>query len=261
MGNIKSFKDLVRIAPTELQNILWQQWRAPQNPKHHPEGNTLKHITIVVNRAINQYPDDIDMILSAFFHDLGKFYTLDYKNGNPTAHGHEKKSMEFVDQFTDWITSMGGNVERVRFIVEHHMRIKPDVWNVMKQSKKDKLTQHPDYDKLSNFGKIDKGGLNESILCLINEEILLMEKRSGDKFKKLEKNKVPLTDEERAEVMDKDATWHFSPGHKPSPAVWKSVDPKTKEVTYITHTHRAYNTAPTLKGAISRYHNFIKGTA
>jgi hypothetical protein len=86
-------------------------------------------------------------------------------------------------------------------------------------------------------------------------------KRVKSTFKKLEDNKVPLTDEERKVVMDADATWHFSPGNKPSPAVWKSIDPKTKEVTYITHTHRAYNTAPTLKGAIGRYHKFIKGTA
>ncbi len=88
---------------------------------------------------------------------------------------------------------------------------------------------------------------------------LLLEKKS--KFQKLKDNKVPLTDEERAEVMKKKAVWHFSPGNKPSPAVWKSKDPKTGEITYITNTHRAYQTKPTLKGAISIYHSFIKGTA
>jgi hypothetical protein len=94
---------------------------------------------------------------------------------------------------------------------------------------------------------------------MIDNQLLLLEKKS--KFKNLEDNKVPLTDEERKIVMDADATWHFSPGNKPSPAVWKSVNKKTGETTYVTHTHRAYNTAPTLKGAIGRYHKFIKGTA
>jgi hypothetical protein len=80
-------------------------------------------------------------------------------------------------------------------------------------------------------------------------------------FKDLEKNKVNLTPEEREEVMKRKAVWHHAPGGNASPAVWKSVNPKTGKVTYITNTHRAYNTAPTLKGAISRYHNFIKSTA
>lgn len=80
-------------------------------------------------------------------------------------------------------------------------------------------------------------------------------------FKKLEKNKVPLSDEEREEVMKRKATWNHGPGGKPSPAVWKSHDKKTGKTTYVTHTHRAFNTAPTLKGAIGRYHKFIKGTA
>lgn len=80
-------------------------------------------------------------------------------------------------------------------------------------------------------------------------------------YKKLEKNKVPLTKEERLIVMKRGAVWHHGPGGKPSPAVWKSVDKKTGKTTYITATHRAYNTADTVKGAINRYHKFIKGTA
>lgn len=87
---------------------------------------------------------------------------------------------------------------------------------------------------------------------------MLME---GGEFKRLKKNEQPLTSDERKEVMDRKAVWHFSHLNNPSPAVWKSVDPKTGKKTYITHTHRAYNTAPTLKGAIGRFHKFIKSTA
>lgn len=80
-------------------------------------------------------------------------------------------------------------------------------------------------------------------------------------FQQLKKNKVALSDKERQQCLDDDAVWHHGPGGQPSPAVWKSVDPKTKKTTYVTNTHRAFNTAPTLKGAIGRYHSFIKGTA
>ena len=85
----------------------------------------------------------------------------------------------------------------------------------------------------------------------------LTEKKSD--FQKLQDNKVDLTSEERKQCMDKKAVWHFN-GGSPSPAVWKSVD-KDGKTTYVTHTHRAYNTAPTLKGAIGKFHSFIKGTA
>jgi len=79
-----------------------------------------------------------------------------------------------------------------------------------------------------------------------------------NKFKQLQKNKVVLTAEEREECLNSKAVWNYQ--SDPVPAVWKSVN-KNGKTTYITNTHRAYNTAPTLKGAIKRYHDFIKGTA
>ena len=82
----------------------------------------------------------------------------------------------------------------------------------------------------------------------------------GSEFDSLKKNKKPLTDEERKEVMDKKATWHSGPNGEATSAVWKSVD-KNGKATYITNTHRAWNKADTLKGAIGKYHSFIKGTA
>lgn len=92
---------------------------------------------------------------------------------------------------------------------------------------------------------------------MIENQLYLMERKSS--YEVLKNHKVPLTDEERQECLDAKATWNHGINGKPSPAVWKSV--KDGKTTYITNTHRAYNTAPTLKGAISRYHKFIKGTA
>lgn len=98
----------------------------------------------------------------------------------------------------------------------------------------------------------------KEIRRMIREEFLNEAKKS--KFKKLKDNKVPLTDEERKKVMDADAVWHHGLNGAPSPAVWKSVA-KDGEVTYVTNTHRAFQDRPTLKGAISIYHSFIKGTS
>lgn len=163
MNQITNFKDLIKLAPKELQTIIWQQWKAPQNPKHHPEGNTLKHIAVVINRAIKEHPGDIDIILSALFHDLGKYHTLGFKNDTPTAHGHEKISVKFVDEFADWIKQMGGDVDKIRFIVSNHMKVKSNVWDVMKQTKKDVITKDPNFEPLQKFTKLDKGGLREMV--------------------------------------------------------------------------------------------------
>lgn len=78
-------------------------------------------------------------------------------------------------------------------------------------------------------------------------------------FDVLKRCKAKLTDAERQECMDQKAVWHPGNMDKPTPAVWKSVvDGKT---WFVTNTHRAYNVAPTLKGAIGRFHRYIKSTA
>jgi len=71
----------------------------------------------------------------------------------------------------------------------------------------------------------------------------------------LKKNKKPLTDEERKEVMDRGATWGQDDD---IPAVWKAeVDGK---MWYVCNTHRAFQCKPTLKGAIKSY-DFIETTS
>ena len=85
-------------------------------------------------------------------------------------------------------------------------------------------------------------------------------KKRRSSFQILKENKIPLTKEERNKVMKARAAWHHGPHGEPTPAVWKSKDSSGK-IKYVTNTYRAYNTAPTLRGAISRFHNFIKSTA
>ena len=79
------------------------------------------------------------------------------------------------------------------------------------------------------------------------------------KLSVLKKRQIPLSEEERATIMNAGATWNHGINGKPSPAVWKA---KHKDkILYVTNTHRAMATAPTLKGAIDKYHNYIESTA
>ena len=83
--------------------------------------------------------------------------------------------------------------------------------------------------------------------------------KEGYEFKTLKDNKLPLTPEEREEVMNAKAVWHHGPNGKETPAISKAeVRGKT---IYFTYTHRAFDSAPTLKGAIKCFHDFIKETA
>ena len=157
-----NFRTLYNQSPPELQDIVKSQWKAKQNPEYHPEGNTLKHIITVTNRAFKHHPDDLNIQLAAYFHDLGKLATAgtNPKTNQPTAYGHENVSADLVEKYKDFITKMGANPKIVKFIVKNHMKIKPRTWDVMRQKKKDPIINNPSFDKLVKFSDIDKGGLN-----------------------------------------------------------------------------------------------------
>jgi hypothetical protein len=78
-------------------------------------------------------------------------------------------------------------------------------------------------------------------------------------WKTLEKNKVPLSSEEREQVMDSGAVWHHAPNGGPSPAVWKSV--VNGKEWFITNTHRLFKACPTINGAITKFHKVVKQTS
>lgn len=170
-------QELVKNLPQELKELLFKQWGAKQNPEWHPEGNTLKHIIVVIRRAYHHYPDDPNMIMAALFHDLGKIdtYKINPKTGQPTAYGHEDKSTDYVEQFRDWIESFEGtDVDEIKYLVKNHMKVKPSTWDQMKDKKKEPIKSHPAFDKLMGFtDKLDGGGvdLKESIRRILREEL------------------------------------------------------------------------------------------
>jgi hypothetical protein len=158
-------QELIRSMPADLKKLFFDQWGAKQTTKWHPEGNSLKHIILVVRRAYNKFGDDPNMIMAALFHDLGKMdtYAINPKTGEPTAYGHDAKSGEYVKQYADWILSFEGtNIDVIEYLVINHMKMKPSTWSVMKQTKKDPIEQNPAFDKLRGFETIDIGGIEEA---------------------------------------------------------------------------------------------------
>ncbi len=153
---------LIKSLPRELKELLFNQWGAKQNPVWHPEGNSLKHIIVVVKRVYHHYPDDPNMIMAALFHDIGKMdvYDINPKTNQPTAYGHEYKSTDYVDKFKEWILSFEGtDIDEIRYIVKNHMKVKPRTWDTMRDVKKDPIKYNKSFNKLMGFtDKLDGGG-------------------------------------------------------------------------------------------------------
>ena len=156
LKNINSFKDLFNILPNDLQKLVYNLKNTPQRPDYHPEGNTLKHTIVVVNRALKER--DLDMAIAAIFHDLGKPHTtiINPKTGYPSQPGHEKYSAKYVKEYANWIKEIGANPANIYYIVRNHMKFK-----ILKNPNKiKKLKSFRAADKLSRFSKHDRGGFD-----------------------------------------------------------------------------------------------------
>ena len=151
------YKLLMRSLPAKLYKLFMELWYVPQRKDYHPEGNVLKHSIVVIKRSLANYPNNINMALAAIFHDIGKLDTFKFNdNGEPTAHGHEDVSADIVNEYSDWIKSVGGNPDVVWTIVKNHMRIK--YINEMRPTKRDALMQNKWYQYIYEFSKIDTKG-------------------------------------------------------------------------------------------------------
>jgi len=156
-----SFEQIIDKAPIEIQEILEKCKTTPQSSKWHPEAphdsiphNVYKHIKIVYNRAMKS--QDINLIISAMFHDLGKFSVTKPSVKHPgfwSAHGHEYVSAELVEKHRQWIEEMGANWFIVYQIVKEHMRIK--YLEDMRPSKQNELLKNPLFSKFVIFSDFD----------------------------------------------------------------------------------------------------------
>ena len=100
---------------TDLKKQLLRNVYINENPKWHPERNSLVHIKIVMSRGIET--NDQDLITAALYHDIAKFDTVSFnKMGWPTSLGHDKAGAESA--------SAGGANDLVVYICAKHMVIK-----------------------------------------------------------------------------------------------------------------------------------------
>lgn len=161
MKKILTFEELVSKSPKDIKNILIKSEETPQSEKWHPEApndkvphNVLKHIQLVYNRAMKT--GELDFVIAAFFHDLGKEKVTRPKKGKKrywTAYGHELESTRLVEKYKNWIESLGGNYNRIHEIVKFHMKIK--LMGEMRPIKQQMMKDNPYYNDLLRFSEFD----------------------------------------------------------------------------------------------------------
>lgn len=163
VNKIPTFEEMYNILPEEIKSYLNKCANTPQSPDWHPEGNVLNHVKIVYKRA--KESEDINQVLTAIFHDLGKVDTtkLSKNKGKWSAYGHEHISAKLVEKYKDWIESTGADWFQIYNIVKEHMRIKR--FNEMRPFKQEQLTQNQYFDKINQFTKFD------DMSSLTNEEM------------------------------------------------------------------------------------------
>jgi hypothetical protein len=155
------FERILKLVPIEIKQLIEKCKTVPQDADWHPEApndivphNVFKHTKIVYNRALTF--GDVDLQLSALFHDLGKVKTTvvsTKKNNSWQAIDHELESAALVKTHKKWIEKMGGNWENVFEIVSQHMRIK--FMNEMKLSKRQAIERNILFKKFVKFLEFD----------------------------------------------------------------------------------------------------------
>jgi len=149
-----TFEEFYESAPKEIKDYIDRCANTPQTLKWHPEGDVCRHTKIVFNRA--KRTGDINMMLAAIFHDLGKADVTkksDTISDKWSAHGHEKISAHLVEKYSNWIEEMGGVPEIVYYIVDQHMRIQQI--SKMRPAKQEKFRKDKYYKLVHQFSEFD----------------------------------------------------------------------------------------------------------
>lgn len=165
----------------KLAELLEKSKNIEQNPEHHSEPSVFDHIKSVTDRLANsrytrveqELNAHVDLPVSGFFHDIGKAvegvtYLHPKKKDKTfnnrryyTAPGHEKESAKIIDEFYEWIESLGADPENVKDIVLNHMRVGDYVeGKIKKRRKRMEMASKKNIRSLLKFHKQDQGGEN-----------------------------------------------------------------------------------------------------
>lgn len=110
-GSFDQCDSLINGLSGDLKKKLLSNVYINENPKWHPERNSLIHIKIVMSRGIETGDKDLEQ--AALYHDIAKFDTVSFnKEGWPTCLGHDSAGAALVSD------------PMIKYICAKHMVIK-----------------------------------------------------------------------------------------------------------------------------------------
>jgi tRNA nucleotidyltransferase (CCA-adding enzyme) len=113
-----------------------------QGDVHHPEGDVFTHSIQVLKWAFRE-SKDVDLILAAMLHDIGK---------QVESHGHENIAVRYLENHCS---------VKTLWLIKNHMRIWYFILGDMKKmSKAQELATHPWLPELILLARWDKLGRN-----------------------------------------------------------------------------------------------------
>lgn len=139
----------------EIFSMVYECIEYQDIKKHHPETSLLSHSLQVFKHACRE-SNDIDLILAALLHDVGKPI-------EPL--GHDKVGADMIRPFVS---------AKTFFLVEQHMRIKTLLNGTMKKhSKVKELSGHPFLPELIMMCRWDLMGRNENVNIEFDRENII----------------------------------------------------------------------------------------
>lgn len=147
--------------------IKYQLENTIQDAKHHTEGCVKNHMKMVFEYIQNNYNEDIELLLCAMFHDLGKIdTTLVYeKKEGIRIHSieHENYAKEYIKKYFNCFASITElcviDLNKVMYICKNHMRAHM-YYNkrISKPNKRKAMEEHEYFKDLMKFERADELG-------------------------------------------------------------------------------------------------------
>lgn len=154
-----NFKELWNRLPESIKESMAN---CEQDPIYHPEGTAYIHTKLVFEYAKKKF-NDIDLLLCAIFHDLGKPETKKVRfkdNRIKISHiGHERKCNFYIDNYIHLYSDLNPNIEKIKEICNNHMRAHLYVDGSLKKPAKRKAFEKLKYfDDIIKFSECDSNG-------------------------------------------------------------------------------------------------------
>jgi predicted kinase len=129
----------------------------PQDMKWHPEGSVYTHIMMVARFL----PEEINLQISAIFHDLGKintFSVVEKENKIKIQNkGHETLAQKYIEQYKCLYYDLPINWDLVSYVCLNHMRMHKYNNNEMTNPEKRKeIENHEYFEYLKLFARADE---------------------------------------------------------------------------------------------------------